>query len=199
MDIANRNESVTELRANNKRLTVALAAVSLGLLLVAGKLFFQSEIVLLNTPGMPSQAVIQKQSFDKASQAATLTAVTTNLASITPANAEYQKRFLQMYFAPEAYTKINQEIDFLVEKMKVERENGSRYFISKRYEYDPALDKHFVIGELHVVNAAKDTYEDHVFEYQIKVENYRVWIVEAKSYKGATAHNSEWVKANSNK
>ena len=123
MDIANRNESVTELRANNKRLTVALAAVSVGLLLVAGKLFFQSEIVLLNTPGMPSQAVIQKQSFDKASQAATLTAVTTNLASITPANAEYQKRFLQMYFAPEAYTKINQEIDFLVEKMKVEREN----------------------------------------------------------------------------
>ncbi len=196
MDLANRNESVSELKTNNKRLTFALAAVSAALLLVAGKLFFQSEIVLINTPGLPNQAVIQKESFDKASQAATLMAVTTNLASITPANAEYQKRFLQMYFAPEAYTKINQEIDFLVEKMKIERESGSRYFISKRYEYDPALDKHFVVGELHVVNAAKDTYEDHVFEFQIKVENYRVWITDAKSYKGAVARNSEWLKAN---
>lgn len=199
MDLTNRNESVTELKKNNRLLTIAVACLGACLLLVAGKLFFQSEIVLLNTPGMPSEAVIQRSSFDKASQAATLSAVTSNLASITPASAEYQKRFLQMYFAPEAYTKINQEIDFLVEKMKVERENGSRYFISKRYEYDPALDKHFVIGEVHVVNAAKDSYEDHVFEYQIRVENYRVWIIDAKSYKGDKAHNSEWLKANSNK
>jgi hypothetical protein len=50
-----------------------------------------------------------------------------------------------------------------------------------------------------VVNAAKDSYEDHVFEYQIRIENYRVWITEAKSYKGDKARNSEWLKANSNK
>ena len=195
MDLSTRNESITELRRNNQRLTLAMLLIAAAVVFLSLKLFFLSEIIVMKTPGMPADAVIQKNSIDKGSQAATLNAVTSTLASINPGNAEFQKRFLQSFWAPETFTKITSEIDLLVEKMRVERENGSRYFIWKGYEYDPALDKHFVKGEVHVVNAARDTFEDHVFEYQIRIDNYRLWIVDAKSYKGDRAHNSEWLKA----
>jgi len=191
-----RNESIAELRKNNQRLTWGVLALAIASLLLAYKLVLQSEIVHVQTPGMPANSIIARDSFDKGAQMATLNAITNNLASLNPANAEYQKKFLQLYFAPEAFTKLSNEIDMKVKKMVIERELGSSYFIVQRYEYDPALDRHFVLGQQHTVNAAKDTAEDYVFEYQIRIENYRLWVEDLKSYRGDRAHNSEWMKAN---
>lgn len=196
MELNARNESIAELRKNNQRLTWGVLALAIASLLLAYKLVLQSEIVHVQTPGMPANSIIARDSFDKGAQMATLNAITNNLASLNPANAEYQKKFLQLYFAPEAFTKLSNEIDMKVKKMVIERELGSSYFIVQRYEYDPALDRHFVLGQQHTVNAAKDTAEDYVFEYQIRIENYRLWVEDLKSYRGDRAHNSEWMKAN---
>lgn len=167
MDLPARNESIAELRTNNQRLTWGVLAAGGAVLLLSYKLVMQSEILHIQTPGMPADAIIARDSFDKGAQLATLNAITNNLAALNPSNAEYQKKFLQLYFAPEAYTKLSTEMEMKVQKMVAERELGSSYFIVKRYEFDPELDKHFVIGEQHTVNAAKDTAEDYVFEYQI--------------------------------
>lgn len=196
MELNARNESIAELRKNNQRLTWGVLALAIASLLLAYKLVLQSEIVHVQTPGMPADSIIARDSFDKGAQMATLNAITNNLASLNPSNAEYQKKFLQLYFAPEAFTKLSNEMDMKVKKMVVERELGSSYFIVQRYEYDPALDRHFVLGQQHTVNAAKDTAEDYVFEYQIRIENYRLWVEDLKSYRGDRAHNSEWMKAN---
>ncbi len=196
MDLPARNESIAELRTNNQRLTWGVLAVSAAIMLLSFKLVMQSEILHIQTPGMPADAIIARDSFDKGAQLATLNAITNNLAALNPSNAEYQKKFLQLYFAPEAYTRLSTEMEMKVQKMLIERELGSSYFIVKRYEFDPALNKHFVIGEQHTVNAAKDTAEDYVFEYQIRIENYRLWVEDLKTYRGDRAHNSEWVKGN---
>ena len=196
MEINARNHSISELRSRNKSLTLSLFFLSIALLLALLKVFFQSEIVIQETPGMPNNSVIERTSMDKGSQRAILSAVTANLAQINPANAEYQKAFLQVFLAPEAFTKVSLEINAKVAKQASERELGSYYFIMHRYEYDPLLNRHFVIGDVHTVNAAKDSAQPYVFEYAMHVENYRMVIDEVTTYPGDRAHNSEWTEAN---
>jgi TraE protein len=196
MEYGKRNESLAELRAEGEKKTWAIVGCVVVMVCMAIKMLSQTEIIIVQTPGMPANSIIERTSFDKGAQVATLNAVTSNLAQITPANAEYQKQFLQAYLSPQVYTKISSEIDLKVEKAKLERELGSFYFVLKRYEYDPQLNKHFVVGEQHTVNAAKDTAQDYVYEYDAHVENYRLWIDDLKTYPGDKPHNTEWIEAN---
>lgn len=197
MEMSQRNEAVSELRTRNKHLTYAVLASALVCLGVTFKLVSQSEIIMVQTPGMPANSIIERTSFDKNAQLATLNAITNNLGNLNPANAEYQKKFLELYFSPEAYTRLSHEIDLRVEKAKAERELGSSYFVFKRYIYDEQINKHFIVGEQHTVSAAKDSAEPYVYEYAIHIENYRLWVDDIKVYPGEKIHNSEWIKANS--
>lgn len=195
MELSKRNESVTELNKRNKLLTITCAALAIGFAALSVRYVFQSEIVVVHTPGLPNNSVIERSNFDKGAQMATLVAVTNNLAQVNPGNAEYQKVFLQSFLSPTAYTKISAEIDAQAAKLLAQRELGSYYWAFKSYFYDPQIDKHFVLGDLHTVNAAKDTAEQYVFEYKVHVENYRMWIDDVKTYAGDKPHNAEWVKA----
>lgn len=196
MDLDGRTKTVAELRSQNRMLLYVIATLGTALLFLAGKHFFQTEIVIQQTPGMPNNSVIEKTAMDKGAQRATLIAVTSAISQVNPSNAAYQKSFVQTYLAPAAYTRISKEIDAQVARLVSQRELGSYYFIFRAYEYDPALDKHFVLGEVHTVNAAKDTFENYVFEYSVHVENYRVVVDEITTYVGTQARNSEWKKAN---
>lgn len=196
MEIGVHKQSISELRANNKKLTFGIACLAFTLLLALLKIFFQSEIVIMQTPGMPNSSVIERTSMDKGAQRAIVSAVTSNLAQINPATAEYQKAFLQVFLSPSAYTKVSIEINAKVAKQVSERELGSHYFILKRYEYDQVLNRHFVIGDVHTVNAARDSAEAYVFEYPAHFENYRMWIDDVITYPGNRAHNSEWIESN---
>jgi hypothetical protein len=199
MDLKNRNHSIAELKKENRTLRQIILAVAIALVLIAVKLAFQTEIVVMQTPGMPNNSIIEKSSMDKAAQMATLYAVTNNIAQANPSNAAYIKTFLQVYLAPAAYTRISKEIDNQVAKLESQRELGSYYFVLRAYDYDPVLDKHFVKGDVHVVNAAKDTATPYVFEYTTHVENYRLVVDDVKTYEGDIEHNSEWLKNNTKK
>ena len=194
MELSNRERSVKELRDLNAKLTMALLGLVVGLLLVTIKLFFQSEIVVERTAGMPTGSVIQKSAWDKKAQLATLLDVTNAIANINPANAEYQKQLLQVFLAPASYTRIAAEIDDRSKKLSDQRELGSYYFIWKAFDYDEALDRFFVRGDIHTVNAAKDTAEPWVFEYETHVDNYHLVVDKVSSYHGDRAHDSAWLK-----
>ena len=196
MEFSTRNQSVSELRAVNRKLTLSIVLLAVGLLLALLKLAFQSEIVVMQTPGMPDNAVIEKTALDKGTQKATLTALTAAIAQINPANATYQKEFVQAFLSPTAFTKVSREIDAQVARLTSQRELGSYYFVLHAYEYDPSLDRHFVTGEVHTVNAAHDTAEAYVFEYAVHVENYRMVVDDVTTYPGDKAHDSEWKQAN---
>jgi len=193
MELNTHQKSLAELQQRNKFLTIAVAALSFCILLLLVKLVLQSEVIIQQTPGMPEGARIERSAMDKGSQAATLKALTAAMVEINPANAEYQKTFIQVFLSPEAYTRISKEIDAKVEQLKSQRELGSYYFVNKGYSYDPKLNKHFVYGEYHTVNAAKDTSEDYVFEFSAHVENYRLVVDDAVSYPGTALHDSEWL------
>ncbi len=194
MELTRRNQSISELKKENNTLRKIILAGSIALLFISVKHAFQSEIVVQQTPGMPNNSVIEKSSMDKGAQMATLYAVTNNIAQVNPSNAAYSKVFLQVYLAPAAYTRISKEIDNQVAKLEAQRELGSYYFVLHGYDYDPVLDKHFVKGEVHVVNAAKDTATPYVFEYSTHIENYRMVVDDVKTYEGITEHNSVWLK-----
>ena len=196
MDLPNKNVTVSELKNVNRILSYAMLGAVIVILLLAAKLFTQSEIIIEHTPGMPNDAVIEKSTMDKGSQKAILSAVTSAIAQINPDNVEYQKQFIQVFLAPASYTKISKEMDMAAANLVKQHELGSYYFILTRYEYDPALDKHFIWGDVHTVNAARDTAEPYVYEYKTHVENYRLVIDEAISYKGTSAHDTEFLKAN---
>lgn len=196
MDLGGRTKTVAELRSDNRRLVLVILGLSAALVLISAKHFVQTEIVIQQTPGMPNNSVIEKTAMDKGAQRATLIALTSALAQVNPANAAYQKAFVQAYLAPAAYTRVSKEIDAQVARLVSQRELGSYYFIFRAHEYDPTLDKHFVMGEVHTVNAAKDTFENYVFEYSMHIENYRPVVDEITTYIGVQPHNSEWKKAN---
>jgi conjugal transfer pilus assembly protein TraE len=195
MDIQQRGTSIAGLQKTvNFVITSNVGLVAIALILVA-VLFSQSKIVILQTPGMPANTAIQKAAMDIGAQRAVLVAVTSNLAQVNPANVEYQKNFLQAFLAPAMYTKLSTEIDAKAKLLTDQRELGSYYFVFRSHEYDPKIDKHFVIGEVHTVNAAKDTGEPYVFEYALHIDNYRPVIDDITSYRGDKAHNAAWLEA----
>eukprot|EP01037_Dinobryon_pediforme_P033886 gene33886-39526_t len=146
---------------------------------------------------MPDGASISKDTADRTAQIAVVELVTAAIASINPSNAPYQKRFIKAFLAPDTYTTIAAEIDRRVKQMEEERELGSYYWVmTKETTYDPQLNRFFVVGEDHTVNAARDTGVPYVFEYSMTYENYRPVIHDTISYPGDKAHNSEWLKSN---
>lgn len=187
-----RNQSLLENARQIRWQQYTIAMLSLVVLVLVLVVYSQSKIVVLQTPGMPNDTIIQKTSLDKGAQRAVLIAVTSNIAQVNPANIEYQKTFLQAFLAPGAYTKLSTEMDSQVKRLIDQRELGSYYYVFQRWEYDPILDTHFVIGDVHTVNAAKDTSQPYVFEYKMHVENYRPVIDDVTSYTGDRAHNSAW-------
>jgi conjugal transfer pilus assembly protein TraE len=195
MDTIQRGMTIAGLQRIQNYLLYSTAGLAAALLIALICLLTQSKIVILQIPGVPSGSEIQKNSMEIGAQRAILLAVTSNLVQVNPANAEYQKNFLQAFLAPAQYTKISAEIDAKAKMLAEQRELGSYYFVLHRHEYDPKINRHFVLGDVHTVNAAKDTGEPYVFEYTLHVENYRPVIDDVTSYKGDKAHNSGWLEA----
>lgn len=191
MEFNIRSASLQEANSRNKLLIFSCVGLVGVVLILAIVLTAQSKIVVLQTPGMPNDTVIEKTTMDKGAQRAVLQAVTSNLAQINPSNFEYQKSFLQSFLAPDVYTKVSLKIDARVKDLIDQRELGSNYFVFKRYLYDEKLNKHFVQGDVHTVNAAKDTTEPYVFEYSMAVNNYRPIITDVAVYKGEELHDTK--------
>lgn len=194
MEIRERTRSLAESAKQIRIQQYTNAGLAGVVLLLSGALFMQDKIIIQQIPGMANDLVVRKNSMDKSGERAVLLAVTSNIAQINPANAGYQKAFLQAFLSPAAYTRISREIDARVKQLAEQRELGSYYFVFRRAEYDPAIDKHFIVGDVHTVNAAKDTALPYVFEYKMHVENYRPVIDDMKTYEGDRAHNSAWIK-----
>ena len=194
MELEARNTSIAEVRSKNNKLTWAVVLNAIAIVLLGIKLVTQSEIVVIKTPGMPNDSVLEKTVMDKGAQKATLSALTSAIAQTNPANAEFNKEFIQSFLSPTAYTKVSQAIDSQVARLVAQHELGSYYFVQRGYEYDPVSNKHFVYGDVHTVNAARDSAEPYVFEYAAHVENYRLLVDELSAYVGDKPHDAEWLK-----
>lgn len=199
MDLPNRNKSVAELRKKNDFLMIVVLCLAAAVLLCVGKVVFMSEIVVNRVPGMPDGAKIERNGMDVGAQQATAYAVASALASVNPSTGESIKKFVQPFFSAAAYTKVSQAIDSKVATLSIQRELGSYYFILKRFEADDKLGRVFVLGDVHTVNAARDTAEPWVFEFPVHFANYQMILDDAVAYSGDKAHNSEWIKAQQKK
>jgi conjugal transfer pilus assembly protein TraE len=196
VEINARNQSIAEIRSKNNKLVWAAVVQGVVSLLLAIKLVTQSEIIINQTPGMPNNAVIEKSVMDKGAQKATLSTLTSAIAQTNPVNAEFNKEFIQAFLSPSAYTRVSRAIDDQVARLTAQHELGSYYFVQRAYEYDPGTNKHFVQGDVHTVNAARDTAQPYVFEYSVHVENYRLVVDEVTSYQGDRVHDAEWLRSN---
>lgn len=194
MDIDTRTSTIADFRTSNRLLMSSNIGLAAALLVAITCIFTQDKIVLLQIPGMATNAEYSRNAMDVGALRAVLLAVTSNIVQVNPANAGYQKLFLQAFLGPAAYTKVSLEIDAKAKLLADQRELGSYYFVFREHQYDPKLDRHFVIGEVHTVNAARDSSEPYVFEYPVHVENYRPVVDDVTSYKGDKAHNSRWLE-----
>ncbi|RQQ88682.1 type VI secretion protein [Burkholderia stagnalis] len=199
MDLPTLAKSVADLRRDKQRLILSNACTAVVALLLAVKVAFQTVIIQNQVPGMPDGARIERNGMDVGAMQAYAFAVTNALASVNPSNGESTKRFVQPFLSPAAYTKVSLAIDQKIELLKAQRELGSYYFVLKRFESDEKLGRVFVQGEVHTVNAARDTAEPWVFEYPVHFANYRMTMDDVIAYSGDKAHNSEWIKAQQKK
>ncbi|VVE56469.1 hypothetical protein PAQ31011_05108 [Pandoraea aquatica] len=199
MEIATRNKSLAELSRDNRRLTAAVALIAAAMLVLSIKVFFTNEIIVNQVPGMPNGAKIEKSGMDVGAKQAIVVAVTTMLASVNPSNAESIKHFIQPFLSPDAYTKVSKAIDDKVATLRTQRELGSYYFVTRGFDLDEKLGLLFVKGDLHTVNAAKDTSEPWVFEYPVSFSNYQMVITDVVSYPGDRVRNSKWIEAQTKK
>ncbi|UVA77162.1 TraE/TraK family type IV conjugative transfer system protein [Pandoraea commovens] len=199
MEIATRNKSLAELSRDNRRLTATVALIAAAMLVLSIKVFFTNEIIVNQVPGMPNGAKIEKSGMDVGAKQAIVVAVTTMLASVNPSNAESIKHFIQPFLSPDAYTKVSKAIDDKVATLRTQRELGSYYFVTRGFDLDEKLGLLFVKGDLHTVNAAKDTSEPWVFEYPVSFSNYQMVITDVVSYPGDRVRNSKWIEAQTKK
>lgn len=199
MDYPNRSKSVAELTRDNNRLKLTVVCMAVAMMVLSFKVLFTTEILVNQVPGMPDGAKIEKNGMDVGAKRAIVFAVTTVLAGLNPSNSESVKHFVQPWLAPSAYTKVSQAIDAKVAQLSSQRELGSYYFVTRAFDMDEKLGRLFVKGDLHTVNAAKDTAEPWIFEYSVSFSNYQMVINDVTSYAGDRVHNSEWIKAQTKK
>lgn len=199
MDLGNLQKSVVELRKQNGRLITTVTGLAVALLLISGKSFFQSDVVINQVPGMPDGAKIERNGMDAGAMQAYAYAVTNALASLNPSNGESVKKLVQPFLSPACYTKVSRAIDSKVALLISEHELGSYYFVLRGFEADQKLGRVFVKGDLHTVNAAIDTAEPYVFEYPVHFANYQMIFDDVATYQSDKAHNSAWIQAQQKK
>lgn len=182
MNSNERSQSLKDKDRTIGRLATALVVSALVLAGLVVFMHFHGVIVIMRTPGLPNEAVLERSTMDMKAQKLVLSAISSAIGSINPHNAEYVKALAQSYFAPESYTRLTGEINALVQKMVVEREAGSHYFVQLSSNFNPQENTHYIYGEYHTVNLAKDTAQNYVFAYQLRVEQFRPVITDYKFY-----------------
>ena len=201
MELQTRNKSVAELRENNRLLTIGIAFSMVIILLLALRVTFMSDIIVNQVPGMPDGGKIWKNGMDEGVEKAQAFALTSALAQLNPSNAESTKKVVQAFLSPEAYTVVSKAIDDKAQQLAQQHELGSYYFVpaARGFFQDDKLGRVFVTGDLHTVNAARDTSEPWVFEYPVHFSNYRMWFDGVTAYLGDKIHNSDWIEAQKKK
>ncbi len=195
MDLEQRQKSIAELRRINRWLAASVGGLVIVALVQTIALAVKERTVVMAIPGVPDDVEFHRNAIDRKGLQAAALAVVSAVAQINPANADFQKRFLQAFLAPASYTEITKVIDERVAQQIAQREGGSTYWVTNEYRYDPELKNvHFVIGDLHTVNVAKDTAQKYVFELHMQVENYRPVVTRVVSYPGERPHDSAWLK-----
>ena len=195
MELKNHNRTILELSRWVKYLLWSNVSLLFITLLISIYLIFQNKIVVVQIPGGGTEVetTYEKNTIDKGSQKAIILAAVSAISQINTANYAYQKLFIQSFLSPEVFTAITSQIDAHVKKMIDQRELGSFYFEFKEYAFDPILNKHFVRGDVHTVNAVKNTSEPWIYELTLRVENYRPMITSLDTYSGLEFHNSIWI------
>jgi hypothetical protein len=201
MELTQRDKTVSELKRRNALLTWAATALAVGMLLLAAKVAFMSEIILNQIPGMPTGSKIWKNGMDMGAIQAEAFAVASALASVNPSNPESVKAFVQPFLSPDAYTVVSKAIDDKAGQLGLQHELGSYYLVlgPHGFQYDDKLGRIFISGDIHTVNAAKDTAEPWVFEFEVRFADYRMFIDGVTAYQGDHIHNSDWIKAQEKK
>ena len=163
-------------------------------------LFLQHKIVLIQIPGSggdQGQVTYTNGVVELTSQKAIVLATVNAISQINSANYQYEKIFIQSFLSPEIFTSVSSQIDAQVKKMLDQHELGSFYFEFKDYFYDPVLNLHFVKGDIHTVNAIKNTSQSWIYELSMHVDNYRPLITSMSTYPGIEFHNSSWIEKQS--
>jgi conjugal transfer pilus assembly protein TraE len=147
-----------------------------------------------SSTGSSGEVMYEKNAINRSSQRAIILATVSAISQINPSNYEFEKVFVQNFLAPEVYSSLSIQIDQQAKKMRDQHELGSYYFDFKEYLYDPLLDKHFVKGEIHTVNAIKNSTQMWIYELSLRVDNYKPIITSLSSYPGSDFHNSNWLE-----
>lgn len=195
MDLSTRTIAIADMQRTKNLAMFCNLALTVALLIAVIVIFTQEKTIIQQVPGSTTSAELRPQWMDRGSERAILLAVTSNLAQVNPTNAHYQKIFLQAFLAPQVYTAISAQIDAKAKRLAEQRELGSYYFVFRHHKYDPKINRHFVMGNVHTVNAAIDTPEPYVFEYATHVESYRLVVDDVVSYKGDKPHDAAWREA----
>lgn len=180
---------------NYLKITNSILFVLLVIVTIMG--LFQNKIVLMQIPsstGSSGEVMYEKNAINRSSQRAIILATVSAISQINPSNYEFEKVFVQNFLAPEVYSSLSIQIDQQAKKMRDQHELGSYYFDFKEYLYDPLLDKHFVKGEIHTVNAIKNSTQMWIYELSLRVDNYKPIITSLSSYPGSDFHNSNWLE-----
>ena len=180
---------------NYLKITNSILFVLLVIVTITG--LFQNKIVLMQIPsstGSSGEVMYEKNAINRSSQRAIILATVSAISQINPSNYEFEKVFVQNFLAPEVYSSLSIQIDQQAKKMRDQHELGSYYFDFKEYLYDPLLDKHFVKGEIHTVNAIKNSTQMWIYELSLRVDNYKPIITSLSSYPGSDFHNSNWLE-----
>lgn len=196
MDRTAREKSITELKKERLALFAALFVALLIILGLVIKLVTQSEILHIATPGLPNDTIIERTAMDKGAQRATLIAVTGCIVQVNPSNVKYNQECVKTFLSPQAYTKVSLDMEKTAKQLEIQHELGSYYMEFRRYKYDPVINKHFLVVDVHTVNAAKDTALPFVYEYEMHVENYRPVVDSVVRYEGINPRDSEWLNNN---
>lgn len=157
---------------------------AIGIIFVlAIKILFQGEIIILQPPEMSETAKITKKNATQNYYTAWALAIAELVGNASPTNIDFVKDQVRNLATTDLYTTISASIDNEVEKIK--RDQVAQRFEARGVSFEPDTDKLFVYGVL-IGIGIMDNQVKHDFTYEVKlaIDHYRVKLTAMRGYSG---------------
>ena len=151
--------------------------------MLAGKLFFQSEIVVVVPPNADARLEYQRSQADEGAFSAWAMYFATLLGNVSPANAEFVAKTVGDSLAPAIYQNVMKAISAQVNNIKLD--NLTLTYVADKVRVDVNKKCAWVTGWLTTTNARGQAQrEQRTYEFYFSVQNYRPMLVGMQAYTG---------------
>jgi len=195
LDFQTRN--INTLRSQNVFLTIAVATLSIAVLVSVIAWVSRHDRVVIVPPTLKTEASIEWRKADSQYLQSFGLYYATLMGSITPRNIDFLADQLSAITAPQIYPEIRRTLLSLAENPQFRSGGSSSAFVAERTLFDHESGLIFVIGDHQVYNMQGGVQRNPmVYELDVRIIEGRPVVFRLSNYDGNEPRTAQWRRVN---